>query len=83
MDWLTTACIIVGGTVMVAGGFAIAGGLLWVSAMVTGKYAWRTWNNLAGIYKLETMRYWFRRMEASGTHILRDEHDEKLSTKEA
>lgn len=82
MTALTTAALVIGSVTIAAGGFAVAGGLLWVSAWATGKYAWRTWSNLSGIYKVETMRYWFRRMEENGTHVLRKEHDEKLAQKQ-
>jgi len=82
MTALTTGAIVIGSIVMVAGGFAIAGALLWLAASATGKYAWRTWNNLAGIYKLYTMQYWFKRMQANGTHVLGKEHDDKLAQKQ-
>ena len=82
MSFIVTCAYITGAIVMVAGGFAIAGVLLWVSAWATGKYAWRTWKNMSGVYKMEVMRYWFKRMDAEGTHIVRQSFEEKRATKE-
>lgn len=71
MNALITAILGIGAIASVAFGFAGVALLLWLSAKATGKYAWRTWDNLATIYKLETMRYYFKLMQDNGTHSLR------------
>jgi hypothetical protein len=81
MEAITQAAVVIGGAVMIAGGVAITGLIFYFSAALLGKYAWLTWDHLASIYRLECMKYWFKRMQDNGTHVLRKEHDEKLAAK--
>lgn len=83
MEGFQTSAIVIGYTVIVAGGFFLAGILLCVAAYFAGKYAWRAYSGLCMVYRLEHINYWFKRMDANGTHVLRKEHDEKLADKEA
>lgn len=82
MSLLTVITIIVGGVVMAAAGFTAAGVALYYAAKFTGKYAWRTWDNLASVYKLQAMQYWFGQMQENGTHALRKAHDEGLAERD-
>lgn len=68
---------------MVAGGLAVVALFLALASYATGLYGYRLWRNVTAIYKFSAIQYWFKRMEANGTHVLRKEHDEKLAAKEA
>lgn len=83
MSAITNAAYVIGAITMAAGGFAIAAFLLFWAATASGKYAWRIWKNLSGIYMVETMKYWFRRMETDGTHVLRQAHTDELAKRVA
>lgn len=74
MAALARSAEIIGYIVMVAGGFAIAGLLLFLAATVAGKYAWRTFDSLSSIYRLESISYWFARLDKNG-YALRKEFE--------
>lgn len=71
--------LIIGSIVMGAGGFLLSATILYFAATWTCKLAWRLWDNLGDIYKLESMRYWFNQMQKDGTHVLRKAHEEAVS----
>jgi hypothetical protein len=83
MSAVTTVAYVVGAIAMTAGGFALAAFLLFWAASASGKYAWRIWKNLSGIYRVETMKYWFRRMEKEGNFVLRQALADNPASQEA
>jgi hypothetical protein len=80
MITLDHLAIVIGYSVMAAGGIVLAGSVLFCAAYFMRKWAWRLWDEMATIYRLETMQYWFRQMKDTGRHVLRDA---QLSDKEA
>lgn len=42
-----------------------------VALVVTRHYAWEAWKELTAIYRLESIRYYFQRMEKEGTHCFK------------
>lgn len=79
MDKYTALQTSIGQVVMLASGLGAAAILFCIAAYFTGKYAWRLWDNLTTIYRIECIQYWFKRMQDNGTHALRKEHDDKLT----
>jgi hypothetical protein len=59
---------------MSAGGIAVVGGIFLWAAVFARRWAWRLWEEMATIYRLETMRYWFTRMQDKGCNVMREEH---------
>lgn len=69
--------LILGYSVMAAGGMAIAGGILWLNAYFLNKAGWRAWDRAKSLYQVEVMTYWFRKMGEDGTHAVRKDYEAK------
>lgn len=76
---IETVATWVGTGMMVAGGLLLAAVALAGAAWATGHYGFRLWRNVTTIYRFESIQYWFKRMQAEGTHVLRKEYHEKAA----
>ena len=70
---------IIGYLVMLAGGCLLAAGIFGVSAYLVNMAGMRLYKKTVAVYRLETLRYWLRRMDEEGTHIVRKGYEEQKS----
>ena len=73
---------LIGLSVLVSGGVALAGVIILLAANYTSRNVWKLWGELRNIYILRNMEYWFKRMDKEGTHCLRKDFENKLENKD-
>ncbi|MGK5020690.1 hypothetical protein [Janthinobacterium sp. LB2P10] len=67
----------IGYTVMAISGITVTTLGLMGAVYILNKMGWRAWDRMASLYRVESMSYWFRRMQKDGTHSLRKAYEDK------